>query len=74
MEIVSNSIIKLKDDREYLVVRTKRIEGDEFCLLSTLNKPIEMKVARVYEQNSKTIIEQYKGGDYKYILAKLLDV
>lgn len=73
MEIVSNSIIKLKDNREYLVIRARQIEGDMFCLLSTLNHPIEMKVATVYEEDGKTMITQYRDKDYKYILESLLN-
>lgn len=73
MKIVENSVIKLSDNREYLVVRVQEIENVKFCLIATTSEPIDMKVAVLKEEANKFIIEQYKGGDYKYILQILLD-
>ena len=73
MNITRNSIIKLKDDREYLVSCLENIEGCFYCLLSTLKPPIQMIVAEIVNDGDKTTIHEYRGADYAYILDCLLN-
>lgn len=73
MKIKKNSIIKLSDNKRYLLITGEKMENIMFCLISTLKPPVEMKVAELIEQEGTPFIQQYTGGDYKYILKRLLD-
>lgn len=73
MKIKKNSIITLDDNQRYMVITGEKLEDVTFCLISTLKPPIEMKVAELINNQGSPLIRQYKGGDYKYILKRLLD-
>lgn len=73
MKITKNSIIKLTNGDKYLIVTGETLEDITFCLVSTLEPPIEMKVVELIKKQDKPIIQPYTGGDYKYILKRLLE-
>lgn len=65
-------IVKLADDKRYLILVREKLEDINFCLLSTVQPPIEIKVAELIDSQDSPIIRPYNGGDYKYILERLL--
>lgn len=73
MKIKENSIITLADNNKYLILTGEKLEDINFCLISTLKSPVEMKVAELINNQGVTSICQYQGGDYKYILKRMLD-
>ena len=73
MKITKNSIIKLSDGKRYLIVTGETLEDITFCLISTIKPPIEMKVVELTKEQGVPVIQQYTGGDYKYILKRLLE-
>lgn len=73
MKIMKNSIVRLEDGKEYLIVSLEKLEGIRFCLISTLQPPIEMKVVEIIEKENISFLQKYTGGDYKYILKRLLE-
>lgn len=73
MKISKNSIITLEGNRKYFVIAGETLEDINFCLISTVKPPIEMKVVEVIKNNGSLLVKQYKGGDYKYILKRLLE-
>lgn len=73
MKIKKNSIITLADNNKYLILTGEKLEDITFCLISTLKPPIEMKVAELVNNQGTSFLVPYKGGDYKYILKRLLN-
>jgi len=73
MKIANATIIEVAGGNKFCVVVVKKIDGVEYCLLSTMDAPIEMRVAELRTINDNTEIKNYDGADYKNILLKLLD-
>lgn len=73
MILTRNSIVTLEDNKRYLFLTGETLENITFGLVSTLQSPAELKVVEFLTDNGKIKIDHYKGGDYVYILKRLLD-
>ena len=74
MKIIrKNTIIELEDNKKYFIISGENLEGITFCLVSTINPPIEIKVAELKNEQGSATIQQYFGKDYKFILKRLLE-
>jgi len=72
MKIKKHEIIRLGNGEKYFIVKGKNIDGRNFCLLSTLQAPIEMKLAEMCVNDDGVIeVMEYISPDYKEILFKL---
>ena len=72
MKITKSSIIELPGGAKFLIVNADKIGDRNFCLLSTLEQPIEMRVAEMRINVGVAEVKEYTGKNYKDILFQLL--
>ena len=71
MKINKNSVIELADGLKLWIVNAKVIDGKRLCLVSTMQEPVEMKVAELHGDKNKAEIRFYTGADYDKMFAAL---
>ena len=72
MILTRNSIVTLVDNDRYLFLTGEKLEDITFGLVSTLKSPAELKVVEFLNENGKILIDHYTGGDYPFVLKRLL--
>ena len=64
-------VVKLDDNKEYMVLEKINLHNINYVYLITMNKPIEMLVATESNQDGKIILEEVKDNDeLDYILSQ----
>ena len=74
MKLTRNSIVTIEDNKQYLFLTGEKLENITFGLVSTLQSPAELKVVEFLSKKGEIFINHYKGGDYIFILQRLLMV
>ena len=72
MKIAKDSVVTLADGKKYLVLAGDVLEGETFCLVSTIEPPFVIQVLEVVYEGEKCILKPYTESDYKYILKILV--
>jgi hypothetical protein len=72
MKITKNSTIQLADGNKYWLVTAKTINNKNYCLLSTMDAPVEMKVSEIRMNGDNAEVKVYDGKDYQDILKQLI--
>ena len=67
------SVLKLDDNREYMVINKMDLHKINYVYLITIEKPIEMLVATVVEQDGDIHLEEIKDNDeLDYVLSQFV--
>ena len=72
MKLARNSIVTVEDNKQYLFLTGEKLENITLGLVSTLQSPAELKVVEFLSNNGEIFIDHYRGGDYVFILQRLL--
>lgn len=72
MKIAKDSVVTLADGKKYLVLAGDVLEGETFCLVSTIKPLFAIQVLEVVYEGEKCILKPYTESDYKYILKILV--
>ena len=64
-------VIKLSDEKEYVVVNKMTLHNINYVYLITTNKPTEILIATETNKNGEYVLEEIKDNDeLDYILSK----
>ena len=64
-------VIKLSDEKEYVVVNKMSLHNINYVYLMTTTKPIEILIATETKKNGEYVLEEIKDNDeLDYILSK----
>lgn len=64
-------VIKLSDEKEYVVVNKMSLHNINYVYLMTTTKPIEILIATETNKNGEYVLEEIKDNDeLDYILSK----
>jgi len=67
------SVLKLEDNKEYMVINIMNLHNINYAYLITIKKPIEMLVATIVEQDGNYTLEEIKDNDeLDYILSQFV--
>jgi hypothetical protein len=74
MEKISNGdVIHLQDGRKFAVLKGKKIKEQDYCLLSTLENPVQFSIDKIRTDKSGNYeVSEYHGDDSFKILRELL--
>jgi len=66
-------VIKLSDDKEYMVLNKMSLHNINYVYLITISKPTEMLVATETNQDGEFILEEIKDNDeLDYVLSQFV--
>lgn len=66
-------VIKLSDDKEYMVLNKMSLHNINYVYLITISKPTEMLVATETSQDGEFILEEIKDNDeLDYVLSQFV--
>ena len=66
-------IVKLDDNKEYMVLNKMELHNINYVYLVTIAKPTEMLVATVTSDNGEIALEEIKDNDeLDYVLSQLV--
>lgn len=64
-------VVKLDDNKEYMVLEKINLHNINYVYLITINKPTEMLIVTELNQDGKIILEEIKDNDeLDYILSQ----
>lgn len=64
-------VVKLDDDKEYMVLNKMNLHNINYVYLITINKPTEMLIVTEVENNGDIVLEEIKDNDeLDYILSQ----
>lgn len=64
-------IIKLSDDKEYMILDKMNLHNINYMYLITINKPTEMLIVTETNNNGEIVLEEIKDNDeLDYILSQ----
>lgn len=67
------SVLKLDDNKEYMVINIMNLHNINYAYLITIKKPIEMLVATIVEKDGSYTLEEIKDNDeLDYILSQFV--
>lgn len=67
------SVLKLDDNKEYMVINKMNLHNINYVYLITMKKPIEMLVATIVEQDGDIRLEEIKDNDeLDYVLSQFV--
>ena len=66
-------VIKLSDDKDYMVLNKINLHNINYLYLITINKPTEMLIVTETNQNGELVLEEIKDNDeLDYILSQFV--
>jgi hypothetical protein len=76
METISRGdVIKLDDGFEYAVVKGKKVEGNDYCILATVKKPINFSLDQIrHDEKGRLQVCECNGNGCTHILKEVLDI
>jgi hypothetical protein len=74
MKIGKNMVLELGDGSKFWLVNAKKIGEADYCLISSMTAPVEMRVASMRLRDGQAEIALYDGADYNEIFARLAEV
>ena len=66
-------IVKLNDDKEYMILNKTNLHNINYVYLVTINKPTEILIATESNQNGDIVLEEIKDNDeLDYVLSQFV--
>ena len=66
-------VVKLDDNKEYMVLNKMELHNINYAYLVTISKPTEMLVVTITNNNGDIVLEEIKDNDeLDYILSQLV--
>lgn len=68
----AGQIVKLSDNKEYMVINRMDIHSINYVYLMTTSKPLEIVIATEKEKDGKVILKEIKDNDeLDYVLSQI---
>ena len=66
-------VVKLSDNKEYMVLSKMNLHNINYVYLVTMNKPVDMLVVTESNQDGKIVLEEIKDNDeLDYVLSQFV--
>ncbi len=68
----AGQIVKLSDNKEYIVINRMDIHSINYVYLMTTSKPLEIVIATEKEKDGKVVLKEIKDNDeLDYVLSQI---